>query len=153
MRQTATMLCAAAVLLAAVPRANAAGSDTVQLQVLAIQATTKNKDISPQLKQIAAQLKKQFKYTGFKLVGRSTGAAKLSATHTAKLPGGYEMKLTPLKREATRIQIKIEVTQVQHGKRSIKLRTTVWLTPGKTMLVGGWQLSGGDVLIAGFSAK
>ena len=47
---------------------------STDIQVWAIRATTKNKDISPELKRIAEELKKQFKFTGFKLEKSATGS-------------------------------------------------------------------------------
>lgn len=126
-----------------------ADDKSVDLQVWVIRATTKNKDISPELKGIADKLKQQFKYTGFKLERKAAGRADLGKTFTADLIGGYSLKLTPKKRDGKKIQLQVEVAK---GKDP-KLNATVTLPAGEFQLFGGWPLDGGDALIIGVSAR
>ena len=49
--------------------------------------------------------------------------------------------------------LKIVVTARKDKKKVPKLNSTVRLKPGKFQLMGGWKLSGGDVLIVAISAK
>jgi hypothetical protein len=121
---------------------------TVELQVWGIRATTKNKDISVDLKDMADKLK-DFKYTGFKLEQRRPGSAALGKTQAFSLVGNYQVKVTPQKVEDKRVTLRIEVTQ---GKES-KLSTTVTVDAGKYQLQGGWPLDGGDALIVAVSAR
>ena len=134
--------------------AAALADDTVQMRVLGIQATTTNSTVSPELKTIAAELTSRFKYTGFRLIARDSGAAKLNGAFSAKLtPTKYEIKLTPMARESGKIKLAIAVDEVAGAKRESKLRTTVRVTPNKTALVGGWKISGNDVLIVAITAR
>jgi hypothetical protein len=122
---------------------------TVEIQVWGIRATTKNKDIAVDLKDMADKLK-DFKYTGFKLEQRQPGpATALGKPFTTMLTGNYQVKVTPQKVEDKRVTMRIEVTQ---GKES-KLSTTVTVDAGKYQLQGGWPLDGGDALIVAVSAR
>ena len=121
----------------------------VEFQVLAIRATTRNKDISPELREIADALKKQFKFTGYKLEKRSNGSAELKSTYKAPLVGTYEARLTPQKVEDKRVTIEIEI----YSGEERKLKTTATLDAGKSQLLGGYKLDGGDELIVAVSSR
>ena len=122
---------------------------TTDIQVWAIRATTKNKDISPELKRIAEELKKQFKFTGFKLEKSATDSKEIGKAYTTLLIGGYTANVTPQKTAGKRITLEVEVLK---GKER-KLKTTVTLTAGKFQLLGGLDLDGGDALIVAVSGK
>jgi hypothetical protein len=122
---------------------------SADIQVWSIRATTKNKDISPELRDIADKLKKQFKFTGFKLEKTSTGQAAIGKTFTASLIGGYTASVTPKKSEDKRITLEVEVRK---GKDR-KLNATVTVSAGTFQLFGGLALDGGDQLIVAVSAK
>ena len=122
---------------------------SADLQVWAIRATTKNKDISPELRSIADKLKKEFKYTGFKLEKTATGSPDIGKAFNAKLIAGYEANVTPQKIEKKRITLDVEVLK---GKER-KLKTTFTLELGKFQLQGGWELDGGDALIVAVSGR
>jgi hypothetical protein len=126
----------------------------VQIQVLAIRATTKSKDISPELKPIADALKKQYlKFTGFKLEKKVDGSAKLDEAFTAELLAGYEAKITPKNREGKRIQFQYELLKSQGEKKESLETTTATIDAGKFQLWGGRALDGGDVLIVAVSVR
>ena len=74
---------------------------SADIQVWAIRATTKNKDISPELKRIAEKLKKQFKFTGFKLEKNATGTAEIGKAYSTPLIGGYPASVTPRRSRAS----------------------------------------------------
>jgi hypothetical protein len=122
---------------------------SVDIQVWAIRATTKNKEISKELRQIADELKKQFKFTGFKLEAQSTGSAAIGEAYKVNLPGGYEAKITPENKERKHVKLRVEVSK----DRKQVLKTTYTLEAGKFQLQGGWDLDGGDSLILAVSAK
>jgi hypothetical protein len=82
---------------------------TVDLQVWSIRATTKNKDISPELREIADKLKRESKFTGFKLEQRAAGTTKVGAAYAPALPGGYKAKVTPQKADDKRVTLAGEV--------------------------------------------
>ncbi len=123
----------------------------VQIEVWEIRATRTNNDISRELQPIAAQLKQQFKYTGFKLVKVSKGSADLKETHVARLSQGYSARVTPLVQSGNRIQMAVEV------KRLLKKRVNAKITidRGGLQLFGGWDYPGtrDDVMIVGFRAR
>ena len=127
------------------------------VSVLGIRATAKNSEVSAELRPIADQLKKQFKYTGFKLERKQSGKVDQGKTFSATLVAGYKVKVTPIERKDSRIALKVEVTK-QEGKQERRLlRTTVKLKSGKYYLQGGsgWNLDskGDDVLIVAVSAR
>jgi len=127
----------------------APAADSASINVWAIRATTKNKEISPELKSIAGKLKKQFKYTGFKLERKSSGSADLGKSFTATLIAGYSAKVTPKKRDGKRMQMQVEV----YKEKARKINVTVTVNAGQYQLLGGWKLSSTDALIVAVSAK
>jgi hypothetical protein len=154
MAKWVTILIGAAVLAGPAPQAFGAEDRPVTLQVQVIRATTSNSDIAAELGPLAEQLKRQFKFTGYQLVSRTSRTVKAGEALTVPLPSGYEAKLTPQKRTSDRIQLQVEVTQQQGDRKAPKLRTTVAMTPDKATLFGGMNVSGGsDVLILAVSAK
>ncbi len=122
---------------------------SADIQVWAIRATTKNNDISPELKSIADKLKKQFKYTGFKLEKQASGKADIGKSFTTPLIGDYQAKVTPKKNDGKRVELQIEVSK---GKDRV-LNTTVTLPVEQSQLMGGWKLDDTDALIVAVSAK
>ncbi len=122
---------------------------SADIQVWAIRATTKNKDISKDLKQIADELKKKFKFTGFKLEQKNTGSAAIGKAYSVSLPGGYQANVTPESNDGKKVKLKVEVTK---GKKLVS-SVTYTVEAGKFQLVGGWDLEGGDSLILAVSGK
>jgi len=122
---------------------------SADIQVWAIRATTKNKEISKDLQQIADELKKKFKFTGFKLEQKNTGSAALGKAYSVTLPGGYQANVTPDSNDGKKVKLKVEVTK---GKKQVS-SVTYTVDVGKFQLQGGWDLDGGDSLILAVSAK
>lgn len=137
--------------LSLVADAEALQFSKVQIEVWEIRATRTNNEISSELKPIAARLKQQFKYTGFKLVKVSRGSADLNDTHVARLSQGYSARVTPLVQSGNRIQLAVEV------KRLLKKRVNAKITidQGGMQLFGGWDYPGtkDDKMIVGFRAR
>jgi hypothetical protein len=125
-----------------------AGKST-DIQVWAIRATTKNKDISPELKSIADKLKQQSKYTGFKLERRASGSAQIGEAFTTSLIGGYSAKVTPTKSEGKRVTLQVEVLK----DKDSKLKAIVTVNAGEFQLFAGPSLDGGDALIVAVSGR
>jgi hypothetical protein len=148
-------LAAAAVVLSLAGTAACLGQEKKQerksadIQVWAIRATTKNKEISKDLRQIADELKKRFKFTGFKLEQKNTGSAAIGKAYDVGLPGGYQAKITPESNDGKKVKLKVEVTK---GKKQVS-SVTYTVDAGKFQLQGGWDLDGGDSLILAVSAK
>ena len=123
----------------------------VDVQVLVIRATTKNKEISPELKELADKLRKQFKYTGFKLEKRDTGRAQLGSAYKTALIGGYEAAITPQRVDGKRLTLQVRVLKKNEEKP--KLDMSVTIPAGEFQITGGWELDAGDALIGGFTGK
>jgi hypothetical protein len=127
------------------------------VSVLGIRATTKNSEVSAELRPIAEQLKKQFRYTGFKLERRQDGKVDQAKTFTATLVAGYKVKVTPAERKDHKIALTVEVTRREDERERRLLRTTVKLNSGKYYLQGGsgWKVDpkSEDVLIVAVSAR
>ncbi len=121
------------------------------LQVWAIRATTKNKDISPELRDIADKLKKQFRYTGYKLEKRASGSAAIGKDFAAELIGGYSAKITPKKNDGRKVTMQVVVLKGKETKPVVQ--ATVMVTVREFALIGGPALDGGDVLILAVSGK
>lgn len=121
-----------------------------QVEVWEIRATMANSDVSKELRPIAVQLKRQFKYTGYKLIRRRGGKVSEGKSYTTGLSIGYAAKVTPLGTEGRRIKLKVEVAE--KGKR--KLSTTFKVGSGAMQLAGGWNYPGSkDKMIVGFRAR
>ena len=101
-----------AVLIFAVGSAAAQAKDEAQIEILAIRGTTKNAEVSPELKDIAAGLQKSLKLTGLKLEKPAfSGKATTKQPYETALSAGYKSKVTFVERKVNRITIKIEVTR------------------------------------------
>lgn len=127
------------------------------VSVLAIRATTNNTEVSPELRPIAEQLRKETKYTGFKLERKQDGEVEQGKTFTASLVAGYKVKVTPAERKDSKIALMVEVTKQEDKQERRLLRTTVKLNSGKYYLQGGsgWKVDpkSEDVLIVAVSAR
>jgi hypothetical protein len=122
---------------------------SAEIQVWSIRATTKNKEISPELRELAEKLKKEFKFTGFKLEEKASGSASIDETYSTKLPGGYQANVMPKSIEGKKVQLAIEILK---GKDS-KVKSKVTIAAGQFQLFGGLSLDHGDQLIVAVSAK
>jgi hypothetical protein len=122
---------------------------SADIRIWAIRATTRNNEISPELRGIADKLKKQFKYTGFKLERRVTGEVQLGRVFEADLIGGYEAKVTLKKHDGERITLQV---QVLRNDKPV-LDATISLPVKGSQLIGGWSVGDGEALIVAVSAR
>lgn len=132
--------------------------DAAEIEVWSIRATTKNKDISPELKELAEVLKKQFKFTGFKLEKKASGKPETGKSFDSASIGTYKVSVTLSERKDKNITLKVLVKQVEKdkdGKEKEKnvLDTTVKVEAGKSVPFGGLALEGGDSLILAIRAR
>ena len=152
-----TLVALACVTLLADSSRAQAQSQKYDVSVLAIRATKANSDVSPELKPIADQLKKQFKYTGFKLERKQTDEVDQGKELSVTLLAGYKAKVTPIERKDGKIALTVEITRQEDKKEKRLLRTTVKINSGKYYLQGGsgWKLDSktDDVLIVAISAR
>lgn len=129
--------------------ASAVAADNADVQVWVIRATTSNSDISPELKSLADSLKKQFKFTGYKLVKKNSKSVAIAGDWPVDLVSPFKATVTVTKKTSDKITLKIVVNEGSKEKQS----TTISLPAGQFSLQGGWDLSGGDKLIIAVSGK
>jgi hypothetical protein len=135
--------------------AQAQDNQPFQVEVWAVRATTKNKDVAPELRELAKSLQKQFKYTGFKLERRTSERAEPGKPFTTTLIEGYEVKITPQGRADGDKQVKldIEVTKREGQKRTSVLKCTVTNRAGTLVPYGCGSLANDDYLIMAIRAR
>ncbi len=121
---------------------------SADIQIWGIRATTKNKQISPALKKIAKQLKKQFKYTGFLLESQHAAKVNVGSSTGAKLAGGHVANVKLKQHGGKRITVEVEVSK---GKKKI-INSTVTVNAGRFQLFA-ISLGGGEALIVAVSAR
>lgn len=121
----------------------------VAVQIWVIRATTRNSDVSPELRSIAERLRKQFRYTGFKLEKKPSGQVELGTTFRTDLIGGYAARVTPRRFEDRKVEFQVEI--VRGEKREFS--ATVRVQAGESQLFGGQPLDEGDALILAVSVR
>jgi hypothetical protein len=144
-----TGLCVAAALPCQAQRQR---KPTYEVRVLGIRGTNANKDISPELKSLVPLLRKQFKYTGFKLEKKGGGRVEEGKSSTTTLIDGYKVKVTPLSRTGKRVKLKVEGFKREKDKDVPKWNTTVTIDRGRYHLQAR-PLANGDGLIIAISAR
>ena len=126
-----------------------------EVSIQAIRATKTHTKVSPELRQIASELKKRFSYTGFTLEAEKSGQATKEKAYSADLVAGFKAKVTPLERSGERVTLKVEILQREGKTDKRLLSTTVTINRGKSYLQGGWRIDSksADVLIVAVSAR
>jgi hypothetical protein len=141
-------------LLGPLAAVQAADDEEVAFELLVIRATTANEKIAPELKEIAQQLKTQFKYTGYALVKKEAQRVKLEKVAEIELPNPYTLRLTAVKADEQRVQFKVEILEQRDGKSETKLRTVLAARRGKAALLGGLPIGDQrDVLVLALTAR
>ena len=133
--------------------ATAQPKQPADVQVWAIRATTKNSEISPELRGLADALKKQFKYTGFKLEKRADGRVAVGEAYTVELLEGYKAAVTPKERTGERMQLQVVVSKREGNRDKPVVNTTYTVGAGSFLPIGCGSLSGGDYLIVAVRAR
>ncbi|MBI5866366.1 MAG: hypothetical protein HZB38_17995 [Planctomycetes bacterium] len=109
----------AALLAAATARA----AEDTSIQVWTIRGTNADKEVAAELKSIEAELKKQTRCTGFKLLKQENGKADSAKPLVAAPITNYKAVVTPLERKGNRIKIDVEIKRtvtVQPGDKDGK---------------------------------
>lgn len=152
----------AIVAFATLPAATAqADGDKFDVKVLAIRATKSNSDVDASLKDLADQLKKETKLTGFKLEKSGGGSTEKGKDANDNLDNGYRTKVTPIEKKDGRVTMQVEIFRKREkgkdkgtAKERSVVNTKVTLDAGKYQL---WALDhpegGEDKLIIAVSAK
>lgn len=125
----------------------------VEYQVLVIRATTKNAKIDPALKEIAEKLKKEYKFTGFKLEKKLGGKVKFDEPYATDLLGDYRIELSAKERKADKSALKLQCVITKKGQEKPVASTTFTIKPGEFQLIGVGKIDGDDTLIAAVSGK
>jgi len=133
--------------------ASAQPKQPADVQVWAIRATTRNSEISPELRDLAEALKKQFKYTGFKLEKRTGGRVALGQAYSTELLDGYKAAVTPKERTDAKIQLQVVVTRREGDQDKPVCNMTYAVEIGSFLPVGCGSLAGGDYLIVAIRAR
>ncbi|MGE3181594.1 MAG: hypothetical protein AB7N71_08185 [Phycisphaerae bacterium] len=128
--------------------------DEVELEVLAIRATTKNDKISPELAKLARSLRAQgFKFTGLELEERETKTTDMGKAKVIDLPHKYVVGIRPIKRDGKRIRLHVKIAQEVDGKPRKKHDTEVTMDCKAFQCWGGWEIEGGDTFIIAVRSK
>lgn len=114
----AFVLLAASIALRADPpkssdRDNSKEARPYEAQVLVIRATQRNEAISPELKSIAAALKKDFKFTGFTLEKRVETTVADRQRRAVNLVGDLKLWIEPRERKGEQITVDLEIVRVE----------------------------------------
>ncbi len=124
--------------------AHAQAADKIDVQVLVAQVSTKGTDVAPELKGMAADLKRSgFAFTSFKLLDKKPLALKLKAAGTVKLPNGLA-RLTLVKLEGAKATVEFETP----GTAARPLKSTQTMTPGGETYVGAGDHADGKIFLA-----
>ncbi|MGE0481277.1 MAG: hypothetical protein AB7Q17_12475 [Phycisphaerae bacterium] len=128
---------------------------TVEVRVLAIRATTKNTDVSPQLKPLIDELRKSFKFTGYKLERDGNCKAAAGTGCAVDLLQDYRVEVTPRERKKESVCVRVVISKRIDGKDREFQSAGFTIAPGKFQLIGGpkFTLDGSDVLIIGVGAR
>lgn len=129
-------------------------AEKVEVQVLVIRATAANSDVDEELKGIVEQLRKQGKYTGFKVEKRLTKTVEVGKSGDFDLGHEYDASISPQKREGERVTLRVESSRTRDGKKKPHAPVTFTQDRGKAQLMGGWKIdSDGDAMILAVSGK
>ncbi len=121
---------------------------SVQVRVMAIRATRSNSEISPALRELADTLKRQFKFTGFKLEANRSQTTEIGKTFSTALIGGYSANVTPKSIQDRRVTLQVQVLKGTDSKSKVDQTMNL----GETILYI-FPLAGEDQLIVGVSAR
>jgi hypothetical protein len=124
------------------------GSKSVDVRILGIRATTKNKDVDPQLSELARELREHG--TGFKLDSKGGGSTALGKSVAASFTGGYTATVTPQSLEKGQVTLQVQITK--GGQSQPLVSTTVTLRAGRYQ-IWGFRLADDDKLLIAVSAR
>jgi hypothetical protein len=117
---------------------------SVQINTLAIIATNKDNRIDPALRELAAQLKPTFKFSGYRLARSDSSSVAPGQPASLQLAGPYALQVTPTQADAQYVVLSVQA--LQNSQRVLNLQ--VRLRPGRYQLLGGWPVSEGTLLAA-----
>jgi hypothetical protein len=116
----------------------------VQINTLAIIATNKDNRIDPSLRELAAQLKPTFRFSGYRLASSNAGSVAPGEPIVLRLAGPYALQVIPTEADAQHVVLNVQALQNSQRVLNIQVR----LRPGRYQLLGGWPVSDGTLLAA-----
>lgn len=105
-----------AVLAVLIAGSAAAQDRKLDVQVMSIRATNANKDVSPELKNLADELRKQTSLTGFSLEKRCEEKAGKADPAECDVGRGYSVKVTPVDSKDGRVTLQVKISRKAKGK-------------------------------------
>lgn len=132
------------------PEAQAPGraARAVEVKILAIVATNSTNTVDPPLRDLAAQFRGTFKYSGYRLARTESRTVEIGKSTVLPLSGPYSIRVEPAEIAEGRVALNVQV--MRQGGRDLRLRAL--LRPGKYQLLGGWPV-GKDTLLAAVAAQ
>lgn len=124
------------------------GTAAASVKVLAIRATKEDKDyMDPALATLAEELRRTAGgFNAFRLLMQAPRTIPFGETQSITLVEGYEVRVKPIQASDDTIELAISVGRGEAGKGG--LSTTLRIRKGKYMLLAGWKLKEGNLLVA-----
>jgi hypothetical protein len=143
-------------------RADEQKKDTrpVEVEIWVIRATTQNDDVTKELRGLAKLLKKQFKYTGFKLEKKhAKKGLELEKAFKADLLADLRVEVKPTGREGRKIAMEVTIfkkadkSKDKKAKDKVVLKTKIKAKAGPFIPYGLGPLENGDFQIMALRAR
>lgn len=128
-------------------------SPTGPVEVWTIRATTANHEVSPELREIADQLRRSFKYTGYRLLEKKSVTVGPGGEFSTALSAGYRLSGSASAQGPRRVQLRLKLTRREGGRDVDKLATTITVERGRFQVIGGPRLEGEDVLVLAIAPR
>ncbi|MCG3125797.1 MAG: hypothetical protein CHACPFDD_00624 [Phycisphaerae bacterium] len=128
-----------------------AAEGRAEVRVWTIRATRSNAEISPELKSLAEKLKRQFNYTGYKLVSRDSRSLDQGQEARFSLPEPYVAAVTLAEVKDKSVTLRVRIIEKSESREVVRLNTSFTVQRGLFQLCGGLKLDGDDVLIVALS--
>ncbi len=141
-KQVLTWVGSAALLLAllfAVPSIASAGITVTVKNIVASQGP---KFMDPRLAELTHELTSVFKYSSYRLINEGTLMLRMKETGTVSLPGGRELRVTPMGVMRGRIKFRLVIFRGQERM----FQTVVQLINNGSITLGGARHRGGYLL-------
>jgi len=142
-------------LLAPAALAQTDDKGSYEAAVWVIRATKSNSEVSKELRPIVAELKKQYKYTGYKLEKRRSGKVEGGKTFAYDAGDGYQVRVTPQAKKDGRVKFAVRISHKKDGKERERASSTITIGAGKFQLFGGWKYDekSDDIMIIAVSVR
>ncbi len=123
-------------------------ADAVAVDIGSVYASNEGSSIDPALGTLREKLLSMFRYSSYKVLDRKRRTLAVGEAGEFELPGGRSLRVKPLPAEGSKVRLHL---RLKEGEKKL-LGTTVGLSRGGMVLVGGTPYEGG-VLILVISAN